>query len=398
MSLSTTTFNWTEEERTLLRDTLRVKVLEEERLEIEAREPYEPIAEVIGLVVLLFAVVFLAHEIADPTPTMFLWVSFLCLLVVWAIPFGPIQRCRGSLTTSVSFFPGTQWCIRHRGCPEGALGLVWLDLSKSFWGIFRQQLVFETDIGAVQLEKRRRLRWTASFECHNLLRGRLQGKTYEDMRPPPRVANWAETGALALPRRSYVALWKNLDVVSVGLDFLALRFDSGVFRRFWIICAADIVLWIVLGILSAVGILPEHLPWGSGHYIALRTAILLGIPFAVGFLQRAWVKRSPGPDQRDGITISRRSPQVLIRGPRGERSFNRADCRVWEGTLGYDADSIEYRILAGKECLVRWCMNIREVVPERDLLKATVASYFKDASDSKNQEGRGSIGTDPTVT
>ena len=66
--------------------------------------------------------------------------------------------------------------------------------------------------------------------------------------------------------------------------------------------------------------------------------------------------------------------------------------------MGYDADSIEYRILAGKECLVRWCMNIREVVPERDLLKATVASYFKDASDSKNQEGRGSIGTDPTVT
>ena len=384
---TTPKFNWTEEEKALLRRTLRVKVLEEDRIEIEAREPYEPLADLFGLVVLLFAVVFLAHEIVDPTPTMFLWVSFLCLLVVWAIPFGPIQRCRGSLTTSVSFFPGTQWCIRHRGLPEGALELVWLDLSHHFWGIFRQYLVFVTDIGAVQLKTRRRLGWTASFECHKLLRGRLQGKTHEDLRPPPRVANWAEAGALALPRRRYVALWKNLDVVSVGLDSLALRTDLGVFRRFWIVYAADLVLWIVLSILSAVGFLPEHMPWGSGHYILLRTAILLGIPFAIGFLQRAWVKRSPGPDQRDVITISKRSAQVLIRGPRSERRFNRSDCRVWESTLGYDADSIEYRILAGKECLVRWWMNIHEVVPERDLLMATVASYFTDPIDSQSRDG-----------
>jgi len=387
MSLSTTTFNWTEEERTLLRDTLRVKVLEEERLEIEAREPYEPIAEVIGLVVLLFAVVFLAHEIADPTPTMFLWVSFLCLLVVWAIPFGPIQRCRGSLTTSVSFFPGTQWCIRHRGSPEGALELVSLALSNPFWGIFRQQLVFETDIGAVQLKKRRRWRWTADLACHQLLLGRLQGKTHADRWPPPHVADLAEAGALALPRRSYMALLKNLDVVSVGLDSLALRTDLGAFRRFWIIYVADFVLWIVLSILSAVGTLPEHLPWGSGHYIALRTAMLLGIPFAIGFMQRAWVKRSPGPEQRDVITISKRSPQVLIRGPRGERSFHRSDCWVWKGTSGYDGGSIEFCVLCGKECLVRWWMSIQDVHSDMEILKATVASYLADAIGSKDRDG-----------
>jgi len=384
---TTPKFNWTEEEKALLRRTLRVKVLEEDRIEIEAREPYEPLADLFGLVVLLFAVVFLAHEIVDPTPTMFLWVSFLCLLVVWAIPFGPIQRCRGSLTTSVSFFPGTQWCIRHRGLPEGALELVRLALSNPFWGIFRQYLVFVTDVGAVQLKSRRGLRWTASFECHNLLLGRLQGKTYADRWPPPHVANFAEAGALALPRRSYVALWKNLDVVSVGLDFLALRTDLSVFQRFWIIYTADFVLWIVLSILSAVGSLPEHMPWGSGHYIELRTAILLGIPFVIGFLQRAWVKRSPGPDQRDVITISKRSPQVLIRGPRGERKLNRSDCWVWKGSLGYDADSIEFCILCGKERLVRWWMSMQEVDSDMDTLKATVAMYLADATDSKNREG-----------
>ena len=267
------TFNWTEEERTLLRDSLRVKVLEEDRIEIEAREPYEPLADLFGLVVLLFAVVFLAHEIIDPTPTMFVWVSFLCLLVVWAIPFGPIQRCRGSLTTSVSFFPGTQWCIRHRGSADGALGVVRLDLSNPSCDVFRRKLVFVTDIGPTQLKTHQGLRRTACLACHNLLLGRLQGKTYENLRPPPRVANWAEAGALALPRRKYVALWTNLDVVSVGLDSLALRANLVVFRRFWIVYVADLVLWIVLSILSAIGLLPEHLPWGSGHYVALRTAI-----------------------------------------------------------------------------------------------------------------------------
>jgi hypothetical protein len=380
-------FKWTAEERALLQATLRVKVLEEDRIEIEAREPYEPLADLFGLVVLLLGVVVLAHEIVDPTPTMFVWVSFLCLLVGSAIPFGPIQRCRGSVTASMSFFPGTQWCIRHRGSAEGVLELVSPASSNPYWGIFQQQLIFETDIGPIQLARRRRWRWTAHLACHNLLLGRLHGETHTDRCPPAHVANLAEAGALALPRRRYVALWKNLHVVSVGLDSLALRIDSGVFRRFWIIYATNLSLWLVLNVLSAVGLLPEHLPWGSGHYIALRTTMLLGIPLAIGFLQRAWVKRSAGPEQRDVITISKRSSHVLIRGLLGERTFNRADCRVWEGTLGYDADSIEYCILCGMERLVRWRMNMHEVDSDMDILKATVAFYLADPIDSKNQEG-----------
>jgi hypothetical protein len=202
------------------------------------------------------------------------------------------------------------------------------------------------------------------------------------------VAEWAEAGALELPRRRYLALWRNLDVVSVGRHTLALRGNLGVFRRFWVTGAADLVLWIVFAVLSEFGFLPEHLPWGAGHSVAFRALILLGIPFGIGFLQKARVKRSPGPAQRDVITISKSSPHVLIRGPLGERSVRRADCWVWQGTMGYDSDVIEHRIFAAEECLVRWWMSMQSVDTDMDLLKDTVASYFGEENGSKNEKGK----------
>ena len=115
----TPTFNWTEDEKALLRKTLRVRVLEETRLEVETYGDYGRFVRNVVCVhlggFLLFGPLewFSARIVPEG-----LRVSPLLLVVLLGlIPIASLFMTHFLLprkaAARLSLFPGTPWCIWH---------------------------------------------------------------------------------------------------------------------------------------------------------------------------------------------------------------------------------------------------------------------------------------------
>jgi hypothetical protein len=381
---SAPTFHWTEEEKALLRRTLRVRVLEEDRIEVETREPGTLLLRVIGFAILLVILCFIfpPFHYAELTGPI---IDFIGLGVYACILCTGILVCflrePPPSSKSISLFPGTPWCIRHRAA-LGSLELVVPKGPTYLQGPRGRRVVLSTDIVDVYLSTSSMARASDCFACHQILSTRCKVTGDPSEEAPVRVTSLAEAGALSLPWKSYVLLLKNLQVEQVGAASLVLRSDKRRWRRILGLFSLNVAIMLLPIILLAAGVIPEDkMLLGTGQSGWIRLGGLLFAPFVLGAVEGAGVMSFSGACRQYIISISKDNPEIMVRGPDEVQSLPRASCHVEVSYSTDDSPSV-LSIKQSRRLLARWDLATEDN-SECDLLEKIVQSYLSGSAEPR---------------
>jgi hypothetical protein len=107
----------------------------------------------------------------------------------------------------------------------------------------------------------------------------------------------------------------------------------------------------------------------------VRYLALLGIPVAMGLLQREWIRRGRRQEKREVMIWSKPSAELVIRSSVGQRTFAGADCSILLSP-GADGGADEILVRAGGRLLARWPMfDLEHVWSDGDLIRNALAWY-----------------------
>jgi hypothetical protein len=375
------TFNWTEEEKALLRRTLRVRVLEEDRIEIETREPGTLLARLIGFGILLAILCFIfppVHYASAPIIDFIGLGAYACILGTGVLIC--FLREPPPSSKSISLFPGTRWCVRHR-TTQGSLELLVAQEPNPPHGLRRRRVVLRTDIGDIHLNVPSLARATDCLACHKILSNRCKvtGDPAEDA--PATVASLAEPGALSLPWKSYVLLLKNLPVEQVGPTSLVLRNDRRRWRRILVFLSLNVVLMLLPIILLAAGVIPDKMLLGANQSGWILLTGFLCAPLVLGVGEGLAVMSSSGACRKYIIALSKDKPEITVRGPDKVETFSRATCHV-EVSYSTDDSPAVLSIKQSTRSVARWDLPADDI-SECDLLEEIVQSYISRSTEPR---------------
>jgi hypothetical protein len=192
------TFNLTEEEKAILRSTLRVVALEPDRIELAVKEPPQVRRLQLSFVLIgavAFALVCIFDDSLSLTVSFVNALPLIGLAFLWAaIGTRPIRNIL--LRRTIAFFPDTAWSICRRqgrgGWPHKKMIfglLVRVDPVKSDADgktEFDTSLRIRTDLGVLTI-KRRRFEKTPTARCREIL-SRVVGDCTKFPEPSPIVA------------------------------------------------------------------------------------------------------------------------------------------------------------------------------------------------------------------
>lgn len=387
------TFNWSDEEKALLRRTLRVRVLGDHRIELQAREPGYLPYRLLGIAIILAVSALTAPPDMNPcelgAPRMMLLGGLFAML---ALPcFLPSRRRRSG---SISLFPGTAWCVHH--------GSRRTDLERILPSTPRPAdppsggVVLQTDVGKMSLAPRPLSKWDDRARCQGLLVERTCDRAPERDEPPPAALSLVDPAVLKLPRVFYAALLRYVEFDRIGTDTIELRTHYSSFRILAPLGLINLVILAVGGVLSfvnvpgiALGFLCKDNLAGVFH---IPVAMVLGLPEGAVVAYLAWDSR------RTLITLSKQIPYATLRSPLGETTIPSEECTfivrgesVW-GTRRapssgevrelvvreYPVPTLVLLFLHHENKLARWEMNIfsPETDEERIALQTHLRGYL----------------------
>jgi hypothetical protein len=355
------TFNWTDEEKALLRRTLRVRTFEADRIEIETLDPRQvagrfatwtflaPALATAALAV-AFGTSVSPHGLVVPT-WLFAAVPVIGFLMVLGMPRGLVKR-----SEPVTLFAGTPWCVRHRQ-PQGCLEILQrsvVETDKLTW----RTVPLNTDIGPLFLSVARRAPLAVRLRVRQIILDRCASVT-PGADPPEQVVQLVGPEVARLPRVFYVALQQEFDVVSVTPE--RLKVSSGCPTSHLLtglVLITEILLLLVFPLfLPALGAWPDSIAMGTPQSAWVWRLVLFAALIAPGPIHVAaddWrVRRS----RNATLTFSKDSTFVAVSDRRGQRQLSSKECRFTLDEWDDSDNSFSLMTLSlhhGEELLGRW--------------------------------------------
>jgi hypothetical protein len=329
------TFNLTEKEKAILRSTLRVVVLEPDRIELAVKEPSQVrllqlfpalgVGGALALVCVLVDDLSLAVNFVRALP-------LVLLILLLEIGIAPIRRMLSIGT--IALFPGTAWAL-HRG-PRGAgsarkrvscelLTRIEPVKSKSGKNIeFNTSVRIETDLGIWTI-KRRRFDETNTRRCREIL-SRLVGECSGFPNPSPifMPLAQAERSFLGLPRPCYRALLADTNLVSLTPDQLVIRRS-----RYSLLAVVSGILFYAIDCLVIASVAYMDPPYSRCPWIATMAGVIL-LPRAILLADDLWGQT---------IRICRPERSVTVTGCGRSRRYSASACEATFEHVSTDTSS-----------------------------------------------------------
>jgi hypothetical protein len=229
---SAASFNWTEEEKQLLRRTLRLRVLEDDRIEVETYErgfdgQSDSVMKMAGLAILAAGLVTYVSTTATPQGLEFTVKWYLAAALPIYIFMFLLELAWPGSTFTVSLLPGTPWCIDHRPLQDRLDMLKRTEAEKQ---VSRYpMIVLSSELGGLILRTPVFASTGDRARTQKLILDHCLAATSATEDAPDLVARLVGAEVAALPRASYVALQRHLEVVSGASD--GFRPGSSPFRQ-----------------------------------------------------------------------------------------------------------------------------------------------------------------------
>jgi hypothetical protein len=377
----TPTFNWTEDEKALLRKTLRVRVLEETRLEVETYGDYGRFVRNVVCVhlggFLLFGPLewFSARIVPEG-----LRVSPLLLVVLLGlIPIASLFMTHFLLprkaAARLSLFPGTPWCIWH-GSHQDSLEMLQpasADSLRRMTGF--PVLPFGEDFHGLSLHTRIAASDNAKLRCRDIILDRCNVLNPADLSPPPRIAKLVDEELVRIPLELSRALRLYLDPLSLTANRLVLR--GGHSSMIW------------MGLVSIIDSVPSIAPiwfgertvlWANVSSPRLWQIVFIAIPWIIATAQTTLFARYYLSKRKGIVTFTKQADHIIWQDRGREVRLPISECRVaikcdpWESS---DNDFSSLFLHHRNKVVARWVLkNPEPLEAKAKAIEAKVREYI----------------------
>jgi hypothetical protein len=356
------TFNWTEEEKSLLRRTLRVRVLEEDRLEVETMK-----RDLLGdfvLAVFWIGISLLGAIVASGvTTTVVSGTLQVTPLVFVSIPFITFPMMVGFLTLDrepacpITLFPATAWIVSHSPV-QNLLGRIALaeESSRPRWG---SPIAIATSIGYFKLRvglgasahRLRRVQELIFARCRT---------TMTENAPPRNVADLVGREVASLPKAFYTPLAYYTKLISVTSDTLVIRNGASPSLP-WAILSVELVLGGVPACLYPFNILPNVVTLGNLSSL-IWYPILGSVLFLTAVIHTVLAYTFDRRHLMRTVILSKQDSYLVYKDHLGESQIPTSECTMSAEVDTREEDDWEpaptsIEIRHGKKRLVKWVLK-----------------------------------------
>lgn len=333
---ATPVFSWTEDERALLRRTLSVEELTDERITVEADELGVASSLYLSIQLAGEAVIaagLVAYLTASATPEglrITIW-PFLC--AAWLISMSmrvAFSDWPSETRTPISFFPRTSWFV-HQTPVQSKLGI----LARTEVGM-RPVLLggplipLESDIGRLHL---RTALWASTADkvrTRKLILDRCVPSTPRGETIPEHVVRLVGPEVSLLSRTFYAPLQRYLDVVSVASNALTVRTETESFLRSALAITAEVLLFLFLVLLThpTAGTFSGTVTLGGAELVPLWRLLLFVGLLAPGPMLIAVQARRQRAKGYKSITISKDAAHIAMQNRLAEQRIPANECTL----------------------------------------------------------------------
>ena len=397
------TFNWTDEEKALLRRTLRVRTLFATELEVETFEGgflhgyiwllATIMLTIVGVGWMVFHVTSIdANGLRTPT-TLIAMLPVAWILLATGFAAGPAKP-----GFPVSLFPATPWFIRHRPTQRCLEQLKPTDEEANRI----DRVLFATDIDSLLLRTRTGVHESDLIRVRQLIVERCAVGSRDYDTPPERVSRLAGEDILQIPRPFYVLLMRYLAVRSAAADTLVLECSYPSHGHWGLVMLGGILLLAGLPFLVAMGGWPAEIYLGTPASAQIWRLGLVAMPFLVAFAYFAVSARLGRQTCRRTITLSKRYPYLLVKDHLGELHIPIKECLLLttpdpsaaESDTGSTPKSVFIR--HGEKVLARWPLtHPRPSDMEERTLRWGLHEYWRCAAMADGKETRNGEASQP---
>jgi hypothetical protein len=387
------TFGWTDEEKVLLHRTLRVRVLEEDRLEVETTH---------GTLLELFAVILLwiglpvgAAATASVAATdVVAGYVYVTPLVFIALPFIALPLMAGFAHLveeppyPITFFPGTAWIVSHRPT-QNAIGKI--DPTQRERPTWNSSIYLATTIDSFALRTRIRASLRQRRRVQELLFARCASTATED-EPPKGVVDLVGRDAASLPSAFYAPLVRYTRLVSVTPDTLVVRNGKGPSLP-WVILVVEFVIGLVAAMLYPFQILPNLFRLGDLSTL-LYYPVFGAVLFLIAMIHSVFTYAHRRNHLMRTVTLNKQTSYLIYQDYLGECRIPTNECTMTIDVDPREKDDNEpapdaMEICHGKKRLVKWILTNPQPSDEATrALDRGIREYLR-AGGQRNRTRRG---------
>jgi hypothetical protein len=388
------TFDWTDEEMALLRRTLRVRVLGEDRLEVETtkRDLLEDFVialicigiPALGAIVASGVTTTVVSGSLQVTPLVFVTIPLITFPMMAVLLFSS-----GEPVYPVSFFPATTWLVSHR---PGQKVLGKIDPAEEFsrptWG---SPIAVMTSIGYFGLRVRLGASARQLRRVQELILAHCLSPTAQD-EPPSNVADLVSREVASLPRAFYGPLVRYTRLISVTPDTLVVRNGASPFLP-WAVFLVELVLGSVPACLYPFDILPNVVTLGNLSSL-IWYPILGSVLFLTAVIHTVLAYTYDRKHFLRTVTLSKQASYLVYKDHFGESQILTGECTISADVDPREKDDWEpaptsIEIRHGRKRLVKWVL--KDPQPSREVASALeqgIREYLR-AGGQRNRTRRG---------
>jgi hypothetical protein len=354
-------FGWTEEEKHLLRRTLRVRVLEQDRLEVETTTGSLLERGILVVLWIGFSVVTplagasvttaVVEGNVQVTPAALLALAFVTLPMMAGFTYLAKDPPR-----QLSFFPNARWIVSHRP-RQNALGKI--DTAESARPTWSSSIDVVTTIGRFVLRTRLATSLSQRRRAQELLFNRCT-PTIGDEQPPPSVVELVGRDVASMPSKFYAPLVRYTRLVSVTRDSLVLSNGSGAFLA-WAIWIVEFAVGFALSLVNLFDVLPNLFFIGSIANRVCEPAFALAL-FLIALIHSTFAYADRRRHLLRTVVLNKHLPYLVYRDHLGETQIPTSEC-----TMSLEIDPREKKddelaprsieIRHGEKRLVKWTLK-----------------------------------------
>jgi membrane protein implicated in regulation of membrane protease activity len=386
------TFNWTDEEKALLRRTLRVRVLREDRLEVETMGKFGRdlwfilLGHCLGFALVALFTLFatrIGSNGLKVSPILLAMMPFIAAGISFFVtmPFLPKQP-----SPCLTLFPDTPWCI-GQGSLQPILELL-EPASAEVLALRRTAtaMPFCRHPDGPWLRTRFAVSDGAKTRCRDLILDRCKVLAATPAaHPPARVAGLVDPEVVRTPRDLYDSLRRHLNLMQLTSDTLVLR--GGHWSWIWTGFVLLVDALVPIGATLVPGWAFEDYPvtLGDATSAPLWRSALLVLPWLPAVAQTVLVSRYYMRKWSGTVTFDKREDYILRQqGGRAVRIPTR-ECRVsMEPDLWEYEEPLTYSsifLYHGHKVVARWVLEDPYGDKAGKALEAKVREYLDHPGD-----------------
>jgi len=375
-------FRWTAQEKDLLRQALRVRVLEEGRLEVEltVNTLLDYLVGVLAWIGFPAAVAATASVATTDVVAGHLQVTplvFIALPLITLPMMSYILGVGAERPPPLSLFPGTSWIVSHR-LSQNAIGR--LDPTECPPPTFGSTVYLATTIDYYRLRTRISASRSQRRRVQELILTRCKSKMPEDD-VPKIVADLVGSDVASVPTAFYNPLYRYTRLVSVTPDTLIVRNAAGPFLS-WAILTVEFVIGMVAAVIQPFHFLPNLFTLGdlsSFLWYPIHGSAL----FLIAMIHTALAYDHKRKHLLRTITLNKQAPYLIYNDHMGDSRIPTSECTITAEVDPREKEDNEsaptaIEIRHGKKRLAKWIL--KDPVPSDEvarMLEQGIRDYLR---------------------